>query len=68
MKIYNLDKGDTFTLEEINGNVRMIEFSHLDGMYSVCYIDGDRDQEIHLAGYTPVNNVNRRIDSGHTDG
>jgi len=55
MKLYDLDKGDFFRLAG-DDNSPVIKFDHLDGMYSVCYLekDGDFNELVHLAGFTPV--------------
>jgi len=51
MKLYELEKGDTFRLEEDNDSP-LFTFEKVDGMYSRCFtVAGDL---IHLAAYALV--------------
>lgn len=48
MKIYELKRGDRFTVPELE-NVPPLTFSHMDGMY--CYATTDDGQVANIAGY-----------------
>jgi len=51
MKLYELEKGDTFRLAE-DDDSPIFTFEKVDGMYSRCFtVSGDL---IHLAAYAPV--------------
>lgn len=39
------------------GTVKDVVFDHIDGMYSVCFVDGKKDDLLHLAATTPLEQV-----------
>lgn len=54
MKLYELERGSKFKLAGENLSPTYI-LDHLDGMYSVCYLDGKEALGVvHLAGFTPI--------------
>lgn len=58
MKLYDLKKGDRFTIDD-NNVEQVITFDHLDGMYSVCFLGG---KIVHVAGFTDVTKVEDKKD------
>ena len=56
MKLYELEKGDSFTLAGEDDSP-VFTFDHVDGMYSVCWLAGSI---VHLGASAPVLKVEDR--------
>lgn len=58
MKLYDIPDGSKLMVYA-NGSKEMqpATFFHLDGMYSLCSLDGVEDGTFHLAGNTPLKKV-----------
>jgi hypothetical protein len=55
MKLYEIPKGSRIKTTLTSGKEAIINFFHIDGMYSYCTIDdGDADNVIHLSAMTPL--------------
>ena len=53
MKLYRLNRGDKFTID----NSPVIVLGNLDGMYSYCWLEADPKQIVHIAANTEVSLV-----------
>lgn len=55
MKLYALEKGSKiYGFKNQDGEVSVIIFDHVDGMYSYCYFQNDKDAIVHLNATTEL--------------
>lgn len=57
MKLYDLPMRQgvkIYNLSPDHDKDGVVIFSHIDGMYSYCWVEGDKDKVIHLSAVMPV--------------